>query len=60
MENVRNKNERCYIFLISTLAKFIPKILVLPHSSVNVVTVFSRINLNKIKLRNFFVNSQQL
>ena len=47
---MRNKNIR------STLTKFIPKILALPPSSANVVTEFSRINLNKTKLRNFFVN----
>ena len=44
------------IFLYSTLAKFIPKILVLPHSSANVVRVFSRINSNKTTIRNFFEN----
>ena len=44
------------IFLFTTLTKFISKILVLPHSSANVVGLFSRINLNKTKHRNFFEN----
>ena len=41
------------MFLFSTLAKCIPKILVLPHSPANVVKVFSRINLNETKLIKF-------
>ena len=36
------------------LLKFISKLLVLPYSSANVVTVFSRINRNKTKLKIFF------
>ena len=45
------------IFLFSILAKFLPKILVLPYTAaVTTLTICRRINQNKTKLKNLVVS----